>query len=248
MSNERHKQPTSFLTGDFHDYVEHNCKDRCSFLHYLGLLASSARVFGVHAYSVIEFVHGARTAIPRRMEPPLLFHHCHFRGCTLNRRNSVWGYWINLANVGIADTGFIFFILVPGYMPVWPSILGASNDFLDNRPSDANGRQYRAQAPAIAQLEFSMKRTAAILILLTGFTSLFLLYRSTAATPAAGAKAGATEGTFTTSDAIPWKPVDPKHPGLLIFAEWGNPNEGASEILQKFRGHGLGLALAHRGV
>jgi hypothetical protein len=40
---------------------------------------------------------------------------------TLNWRNSVWGYWINLATVGIADTGFIFFVLVPGYTPVWPS-------------------------------------------------------------------------------------------------------------------------------
>jgi len=43
---------------------------------------------------------------------------------TLNWRNSVWGYWINFATVGIADTGFIFFVLVPGYAPVWPSILG----------------------------------------------------------------------------------------------------------------------------
>jgi len=43
---------------------------------------------------------------------------------TLNWRNSVWGYWINLGTVGIADTGFIFFVLVPGYTPVWPSILG----------------------------------------------------------------------------------------------------------------------------
>jgi hypothetical protein len=42
----------------------------------------------------------------------------------LNWRNSVWGYWINFATVGIADTGFIFFVLVPGYAPVWPSILG----------------------------------------------------------------------------------------------------------------------------
>src|SRR6266436_6508618 len=59
--------------------------------------------------------------------------------------------------------------------------------------------------------------------------------RGTGATPAAGAKAGATEGTFTTSDAIPWKPVDPKnHPGLEMFVVWGNPNEGASLILQKF--------------
>jgi hypothetical protein len=43
---------------------------------------------------------------------------------TLNWRNSVWGYWINVATVGIADTGFIFLVLVPGYAPVWPSILG----------------------------------------------------------------------------------------------------------------------------
>ena len=47
-----------------------------------------------------------------------------FVAATLNWRNSVWGYWINLAAVGIADTGFIFFVLVPGYTPVWPSILG----------------------------------------------------------------------------------------------------------------------------
>ena len=43
---------------------------------------------------------------------------------TLNWRNSVWGYWINFATVGIADTGFIFFVLVPGYTPVWPSASG----------------------------------------------------------------------------------------------------------------------------
>ncbi len=43
---------------------------------------------------------------------------------TLNWRNSVWGYWINFATLGIADTGLIFFLLVPGYAPVWPSILG----------------------------------------------------------------------------------------------------------------------------
>jgi len=57
--------------------------------------------------------------------------------------------------------------------------------------------------------------------------------RLTGATPAAGAQVGATPSAFTTSDAIPWKPMDPKHPGLQMFAVWGNPNEGASEILQK---------------
>src|SRR5258708_24980485 len=59
-------------------------------------------------------------------------------------------------------------------------------------------------------------------------------HRGTDASPAAGAKAGATQGTFTPYDAIPWKPLNPKQPGLQMFVVWGNPNEGASEIVQKF--------------
>jgi hypothetical protein len=66
-------------------------------------------------------------------------------------------------------------------------------------------------------------------------TQSFAQDRRTGATPAAGAKAGATQATFTMCDAIPWQPVDPKHhPGLEMFVVWGNPNEGASVILQKF--------------
>src|SRR6201987_6070614 len=37
---------------------------------------------------------------------------------TLNIRNSAWGYWINLGVLALADTGLIFFVLVPGYMPL----------------------------------------------------------------------------------------------------------------------------------
>jgi quercetin dioxygenase-like cupin family protein len=66
-------------------------------------------------------------------------------------------------------------------------------------------------------------------------TQSFAQDRGTGATPAAGAKAGATQGTFTTSDAIPWKPVDPKKPdGVQMFVVWGNPKEGPSGILLKF--------------
>jgi len=65
-------------------------------------------------------------------------------------------------------------------------------------------------------------------------TQSFAQDRGTGAPPAAGANARAMHGNFTTSDAIPWKPVDPKHPGLMMFVVWGNPNEGGSEILQKF--------------
>ena len=56
-------------------------------------------------------------------------------------------------------------------------------------------------------------------------TQSFAQHRGTV-TPAAGAKAGATQGTFTTSDAIPWKPVDPKHPGLMMFVVGGESKHG----------------------
>lgn len=34
------------------------------------------------------------------------------------------GYWLNLITATITDIGFIFFILVPGYLPLRPGILG----------------------------------------------------------------------------------------------------------------------------
>ena len=43
---------------------------------------------------------------------------------TLNWRNHVWGYWINLGVISVADLGFIFFVLVPGYIDLIPGILG----------------------------------------------------------------------------------------------------------------------------
>jgi quercetin dioxygenase-like cupin family protein len=74
-----------------------------------------------------------------------------------------------------------------------------------------------------------------VALAITIATQSFAQHRGTDATPAAGAKAGATQGTFTTSDAIPWKPADPKKPdGVQMFVVWGNPNKGASEILLKF--------------
>src|ERR1700735_3935613 len=43
---------------------------------------------------------------------------------TLNIRNSAWGYWINLGVLALADTGLIIFVLIPGYMPLWPGLAG----------------------------------------------------------------------------------------------------------------------------
>jgi hypothetical protein len=42
----------------------------------------------------------------------------------LNWRNSVWGYWMNFGIIGVADTGFIFFVLLAGYVGSWPGLLG----------------------------------------------------------------------------------------------------------------------------
>jgi len=42
----------------------------------------------------------------------------------LNWRNSRLGFWCNAVVVGIGDIPFILFVLVPGYVPVWPGILG----------------------------------------------------------------------------------------------------------------------------
>jgi len=41
-----------------------------------------------------------------------------------NWNNSRLGYWINLITVSVTDIGFIAFVLVPGYLPVFPGILG----------------------------------------------------------------------------------------------------------------------------
>ena len=43
---------------------------------------------------------------------------------TLNWKNSRLGYWLNLVVISAADIGFIIFVLVPGYVPLWPGGLG----------------------------------------------------------------------------------------------------------------------------
>jgi hypothetical protein len=43
---------------------------------------------------------------------------------TMNWRNSKTGYWLNLAIVSGADIGFVIFVMMPGFVPFWPSVLG----------------------------------------------------------------------------------------------------------------------------
>jgi hypothetical protein len=43
---------------------------------------------------------------------------------TLNWRNDRVGFWVNGVMVGIVDIPFILFVLIPGYAPWWPGVLG----------------------------------------------------------------------------------------------------------------------------
>jgi hypothetical protein len=43
---------------------------------------------------------------------------------TLNWRNDRFGFWVNAVMVGVADIPFILFVLIPGYAPWWPGLLG----------------------------------------------------------------------------------------------------------------------------
>jgi hypothetical protein len=43
---------------------------------------------------------------------------------TLNWRNDRFGFWANAVMVGVADIPFILFVLIPGYAPWWPGLLG----------------------------------------------------------------------------------------------------------------------------
>ena len=42
----------------------------------------------------------------------------------MNWKNSKNGYWLNLVVVSAADVGFILAILMPGYLPIFPGIIG----------------------------------------------------------------------------------------------------------------------------
>jgi hypothetical protein len=41
-----------------------------------------------------------------------------------NWRNGRQGYWMNGVLIAIADIPFILFVLIPGYLPWWPGLIG----------------------------------------------------------------------------------------------------------------------------
>jgi hypothetical protein len=42
----------------------------------------------------------------------------------LNWHNSRAGFWLNALILAVGDIPFILFVLIPGYAPFWPGILG----------------------------------------------------------------------------------------------------------------------------
>ena len=126
-----------------YEYVEHYFKDRCGFLHDLGVLASSGRLLGIRAWSVIGYANGVRTSIPRCMEPPVLFDHCFFGGRDVEleeqrlglldqlRYPRDRGYRLNLLRACSRSRLCARLACHSG-----PRISVAGDDLLDNRPTD----------------------------------------------------------------------------------------------------------------
>ena len=42
----------------------------------------------------------------------------------LNWHNSKLGYWLNLVVISVADIGFIVTVIIPGFLPVFPALIG----------------------------------------------------------------------------------------------------------------------------
>ena len=76
--------------------------------------------------------------------------------------------------------------------------------------------------------------TSVVVELAATITTLSFAQHRGTATPTAGAKTTAMQDAFTTIDAMLWKPLNLKQPGLQMFVVWGNPNEGPAEIVQNF--------------
>jgi hypothetical protein len=45
-------------------------------------------------------------------------------GLWLNWRNDRTGFWLNAVAISLGDIPFILFVLLPGYIPFWPGVLG----------------------------------------------------------------------------------------------------------------------------
>ena len=81
------------------------------------------------AYGVYQFAQSTPHTMEHGRLEQLAFYLASFATAgivlaTLNWRNSLLGFWSNAIVLGIGDIPFILFVLIPGYVPVWPGIVG----------------------------------------------------------------------------------------------------------------------------
>jgi hypothetical protein len=82
------------------------------------------------AYNVFELAYNIQASMEQGRLLQLSFYLLSFAtagivvAVTLNWRNDWFGFWLNGIAIGIADVPFILFVLLPGYMPWWPGVLG----------------------------------------------------------------------------------------------------------------------------
>jgi hypothetical protein len=82
------------------------------------------------AYGVFEFASKVPASMERGRLQQEAFYLAFFAttgivvGIVLNWRNNRLGFWLNAIAVSTGDIPFILFVLLPGYMPLWPGVLG----------------------------------------------------------------------------------------------------------------------------
>jgi hypothetical protein len=82
------------------------------------------------AYGVYQFAQSTPVTMEHGRLEQLAFYLASFAtagivfATTLNWRNNRLGFWWNAVTLGIGDIPFILFVLLPGYVPMWPGILG----------------------------------------------------------------------------------------------------------------------------
>lgn len=91
-------------------------------------------LWGLLHYTATYGVYQTGLAAPPGMVQGRLFQDAFYLFCfattaivlavTMNWRNSRAGFWLNALIVGLTDVPFILFVLVPGYAPFWPGVLG----------------------------------------------------------------------------------------------------------------------------
>jgi hypothetical protein len=91
-------------------------------------------LWGLLHYNATYSVYNIALGVPPSMVQGRLFQDAFFLSALatvgivvaikMNWQNSRTGFWLNALVLAITDVPFILFVLVPGYAPFWPGVLG----------------------------------------------------------------------------------------------------------------------------